>query len=199
LTHVRLEDVLAKSNRLHAIRNLHYENATKIALEFTDRFWEKQGIHGGHSVTDLPIRWVYYPSDAEHPQDSDRGILLASYTWGDDSLRWGSLNNDDRIRFALRDIAKLHKMTDAECEKLFVGGMSYSWAEDEYSFGAFSLCNPHQEAELFDATWMPFDGIHFAGEHTSLKHAWIEGAVESGIRAACEIYQDATDISLWTQ
>ena len=29
--------------------------------------------------------------------------------------------------------------------------------------------------------------IHFAGEHTSLRHAWIEGAIESGIRAALEI------------
>jgi len=32
----------------------------------------------------------------------------------------------------------------------------------------------------------PEGRIHFAGEHTSLKHAWIEGAVESGIRTALE-------------
>ena len=29
--------------------------------------------------------------------------------------------------------------------------------------------------------------LHFAGEHTSLKHAWIEGAIESAVRAALEI------------
>ena len=199
LTHVRLEDVLKNDPaRLHAIRNLHYENSTKIALEFKKRFWEKEGIHGGNSVTDLPIRWVYYPSDEERPpHGSLRGILLASYTWGDDSLRWGSLNHDDRIRFALRDIAKLHKIPESKCEKLLVGGMSHSWAEDEYTFGAFCLSNPHQEHELFDATWKPYNGVYFAGEHTSLKHAWIEGAVESGIRVACEIYKDATDCSLW--
>jgi len=199
LTHVRLEDVLNDPARLHAIRNLHYENSTKIALEFKERFWEKEGIYGGNSVTDLPIRWVYYPSDEERPDNinSLRGILLASYTWGDDSLRWGSLNHDDRIRFALRDIAKLHKITEYECEKLLVGGMSHSWAEDEYTFGAFCLSYPHQEHALFDATWKPYNGVYFAGEHTSLKHAWIEGAVESGIRVACEIYKDATDCSLW--
>lgn len=197
LTHVRLENVLTDPARLHAIRNLHYENATKIALEFKKRFWEEGGIHGGNSVTDLPIRWVYYPSDEEYQDNSSRGILLASYTWGDDSLRWGSLNHDDRIRFALRDIAKLHQMSDNKCEKLLVGGMSHSWAEDEYTFGAFCLSYPHQEHGLFDATWKPYNGVYFAGEHTSLKHAWIEGAVESGIRVACEIYKDATDCSLW--
>ncbi len=30
--------------------------------------------------------------------------------------------------------------------------------------------------------------IHFAGEHASSAHAWIQGTIESGIRAAAEIY-----------
>ena len=29
--------------------------------------------------------------------------------------------------------------------------------------------------------------VHFAGEHASLKHAWIEGSIESAIRAAKEV------------
>ena len=29
--------------------------------------------------------------------------------------------------------------------------------------------------------------IHFAGEHASLCHAWIQGAIESGLRAAGEV------------
>jgi hypothetical protein len=29
--------------------------------------------------------------------------------------------------------------------------------------------------------------VHFAGEHTSLKHAWIEGAIESGVRTALAV------------
>ena len=29
--------------------------------------------------------------------------------------------------------------------------------------------------------------MHFAGEHTSLKHAWIEGAIESAVRTALEV------------
>lgn len=31
--------------------------------------------------------------------------------------------------------------------------------------------------------------MHFAGEHASLAHAWIEGAIESRLRAAREIAQ----------
>ena len=29
--------------------------------------------------------------------------------------------------------------------------------------------------------------MHFAGEHASLAHAWIQGAIESGLRAALEV------------
>ena len=134
-----------------------------------------------YSFTDLPIRWVHYPSPEQNPRKSQRGLLLASYTWGEDSLRWGSFQADDRIRFALRDIADLHGIALRELEQLLVGGMSHSWAEDEYTFGAFATFEPHQEQELFNDTWKPNDRIHFAGEHTSLKHGWIEGAIESGI------------------
>ena len=35
----------------------------------------------------------------------------------------------------------------------------------------------------------PEGRIHFAGEHCSLYHAWIQGALESGIRAAREIHE----------
>lgn len=192
LTHVRFDGVLGPQ-QLHAIRNLHYETSTKILLEFSERFWETRcNIRGGKSFTDLPIRWVHYPSPEIYAKETERGILLASYTWGEDSLRWSSLSNEDRIRFALRDIASLHDMELEEIERLFVGGMSHSWAEDEHNFGAFSIFEPHQETELFDEMWQPQNGVHLAGEHTSLKHGWIEGAVESGIRVACEIYQSVT-------
>lgn len=30
--------------------------------------------------------------------------------------------------------------------------------------------------------------LHFVGDHTSVKPAWIEGAVESAVRAALEIH-----------
>lgn len=35
----------------------------------------------------------------------------------------------------------------------------------------------------------PEGPVHFAGEHTSLKHAWIEGALESAVRAAVAVHR----------
>ena len=80
-----------------AIRELNYNASTKILFGVRHRFWEREdGIVGGTTVTDLPIRRMVYPSFSD-PED-ERGTLLASYTWGGDALRWGAMDTavDDR-------------------------------------------------------------------------------------------------------
>jgi monoamine oxidase len=190
LRHIRMGGLISAEKR-RAVRQLHYDNSCKIIIEFEERFWAKrrdgrQPIDGGRSITDLPIRQVYYPG-AQHQADKlGRGLLLASYTWGEESLRWTSLKRDDRVRFALRDLERLHGIKGSlayEC----VGGTSHSWAEDEFTLGAFAMFEPYQLTELFDDVWRPEGRLHFAGEHTSTKHGWIEGAVESAVRVASEI------------
>jgi monoamine oxidase len=61
------------------------------------------------------------------------------------------------------------------------------WGDMEHFGGGFALFNPGQERRYYDVIRQPEGRIHFAGEHTSLDHRWIEGAVESAIRTATEI------------
>ena len=37
----------------------------------------------------------------------------------------------------------------------------------------------------------PEGRVHFAGEHASLTHTWIQGALESGLRAVREMLESA--------
>ena len=53
--------------------------------------------------------------------------------------------------------------------------------------GAFAMFEPGQQSRLYADIILPEGRIHFAGEHTSLAHAWIQGSIESGLRAASEI------------
>ena len=55
--------------------------------------------------------------------------------------------------------------------------------------GAFALFDPGQQTLLHDEIIKPEERIHFAGEHASLYHAWIQGAFESGLCAAIAIDQ----------
>jgi monoamine oxidase len=170
-----------------AIRQLAYSASTKVLFQCRRRFWEEdEGILGGSTCTDLPIRRVVYPSHP-HP-DTGRGILLASYTWGQDAARWGAMDPETRLEEALEDVAKIHPQVVEEFEV----GTSHAWYEDRWARGAFALFNPEQQTELQAHIVKPEGRIHFAGEHCSLYHAWIQGALESGIRAARQIHEELT-------
>ncbi|MGH0427834.1 flavin monoamine oxidase family protein [Bacillus hominis] len=165
-----------------AIRELNYIAATKIAIEFKSRFWEREGQYGGKSITDLPIRFTYYPSYGIHTQGA--AIVIASYTWADEALTWDSLSHRERIRYALKNLAKIYgNVVYSE----FVTGTSFSWSQNPYSCGAFTAFEPGQELELFPYITPPAGRVHFAGEHTTLTHGWMQGAIESGIRVAHEV------------
>ncbi len=98
-------------------------------------------------------------------------MLLASYTWGQDALRWGAMGHDKRIEQALEDVEKIHP----EIVREFEVGASHSWYEDPFAAGAFALFEPEQQTRLHDTIVAPEGRILFAGEHCSLWHAWIEG------------------------
>ena len=165
-----------------AIRQLHYDASAKIFLQFRRRFWEEDdGIFGSGSVTDLAVRNIFYP---EHGRETGRGVMLASYTWAEDAQRWGSLSERDRIEQALENITHIHPQAREEFEV----GASKMWHDDEFAGGAFALFDPGQQTLLHNHIITPEGRIHFAGEHTSLAHAWIQGAIESGLRAAHEIH-----------
>ncbi|MBJ8148766.1 flavin monoamine oxidase family protein [Bacillus cereus] len=165
-----------------AIRELNYIAATKIAIEFKSRFWEKAGQCGGKSITDLPIRFTYYPSYGI--QTPGAATVLASYTWADEALTWDSLPNRERIRYALKNLAEIYgDIVYSE----FVTGTSFSWSKNPYSCGAFTAFEPGQELELFPYITPPSGKVHFAGEHTTLTHGWMQGAIESGVRVAYEV------------
>jgi monoamine oxidase len=151
-------------------------------MQFRRRFWEEDdGIFGGGTISDLPIRNTYYP---DHGRETGRGVLLVSYTWSEDAQRWGSLSPNDRISQALENLNLIHPQAAAEFEV----GASKMWHDDEFAGGAFALFDPGQQLLLHDHIIEPEGRIHFAGEHASLGHAWIQGAIESGLRAAHEVH-----------
>ena len=166
-----------------AIRQLNYHASTKVLLQVRERVWEEDdGILGGATVTDLPIRRVNYPTP---DPSTERGVLLASSTWGQDALQWGALDAETRLEEALDDVSRIHP----RIRDVFEVGASYAWYGDRYARGAFALFAPEQQSQLQADIVRPEGRVYFAGEHCSLYHAWIQGALESGITAAREIHE----------
>jgi len=87
----------------------------------------------------------------------------------------------------LDDVSTIHP----RIRDVYEVGASHAWYNDRFANGAFALFAlfaPEQQTELQADIVRPEGRIYFAGEHCSLYHAWIQGALESGIKAAQEIH-----------
>ncbi|MGA5214646.1 flavin monoamine oxidase family protein [Streptomyces cinereoruber] len=145
---------------------------------------EAAGVIGGGSATDNPNRFVFQPS---HPvEGSPGGVLLASYSWSDDALKWDSFDDEERYPRAL---AGVQDVFGQRIEVFYTGvGRTQSWMRDPYAYGEASVLLPGQHTELLPHVRGAEGNLHFAGCHTSVKPAWIEGAVESAVRTALEVH-----------
>jgi monoamine oxidase len=65
--------------------------------------------------------------------------------------------------------------------------VSFSWDEHRWSSGAFAWFLPGQHSALHRDVIAPEGRIFFAGEHASLSHTWMQGALESALRAVREM------------
>ncbi|MCA1058864.1 flavin monoamine oxidase family protein [Rossellomorea aquimaris] len=162
------------------IREVTNVPAVKVGIEFRSRFWEE--LNYGNIISDLPTRFTYMPS---HDIGTNMpGVMLASYSWGQNALLWNSKSKEAIISEVLEDLSKVYgNRVYTEILNYFV----YNWSKNPFSAGCFTLYTPGQAADIGDYMRTPEGRIHFAGEHTSSFHGWMEGAVESGVRAAYEV------------
>ncbi|NXL40599.1 OXLA oxidase, partial [Glaucidium brasilianum] len=166
--------------KTHALRSLHYASSTKIALACTEKFWEKDGIRGGYSITDRPSRFIYYPS---HNFSSGMGVILASYTWNDDAEFFSALTDEKCRDVALQDLSVIHNVSKEELEENCHHYVVEKWQLEKHSMGAFAAFTPYQFTDYSRALFEPEGRVYFAGEHTAQPHAWIETSMKSAIRA----------------
>lgn len=166
-----------------ASQRAHYAACRRVTRDQP----EAAGVIGGGSATDNPNRFMFQPS---YPVEGSRGgVVLASYSWADDALKWDSFDDAERYPRAL---AGLQEVFGQRVEVFYTGvGRTQSWMRDPYAYGEASVLLPGQHTELFPHVREPEGSLHFAGCHTSIKPAWIEGALESAVRTALEVHSGA--------
>jgi len=149
-----------------------------VYLQFRRKAWAAENLTVT-ATTDLPTKWVF-----EHTanQPGPRGILEAQAI-GREGQRVTQMAESERILFALSQVERIFPGIRADFER----GVSKSWDEDPWARGAFAYLRPGQMRSLLPHLARPEGRVHFAGEHTSPWSGWMQGALDSGLRAAREI------------
>lgn len=166
-----------------AIAEIAYTSIGRLFLESKERFWKKEG-DSGEAYVDLPIMRVL-----EHPLSGsyDRGILEA-FMSGSKARDLAALPKETQTDFALKHMEKVHP----GIRKHFSAAATYFWDSNPWAKGAYCWFKPGQ-LKLFSTSMAEPEGrIFFAGEHTSSLPARMEGAIESGYRAALEVHEVIT-------
>ncbi len=163
-----------------ALYNTHFMSSAKIFLETDSAFWNNPGSDITTTITDLPIRGVYF-FDFE---ETDSGLICASYTWEDDSRKWHASTIEERTEKAIGMLEEIYG--SGSIRPHVVSAYGFSWEEMPGYRGAFKQFYAGQH-HYFDALASPSNNIWFAGDAVSYAGGWIEGALQSGLRAAREI------------
>ncbi|CAF1511665.1 unnamed protein product, partial [Didymodactylos carnosus] len=120
------------------------------------------------------------------------GMIIASYTWSQDSTLWGSLGDNISVNLALENIDALHSTLDIK--PYHSGHVIKHWCQDNYSHGAFTLFTPFQEHDIMNDLVRSINVVRFGGEYTSSCHGWIEGDILSALRVAMIIQEELFDV-----
>lgn len=172
-------------DKRYTIRNVYYGRAHKIFMQFARKWWvHDYGISHGVTVTDLAIRNVVYTPAGQNPA-VQRGVLIASYAWEQDSIAYGMLSETDRISQALEDLSKIHP----EARSTFEFGVSHDWALDPYAGGIGPLFRPHEvSGRFYDDIVRPVGRLWFANDACDQRaRRWIEGAIAAAVKNAFAI------------
>jgi monoamine oxidase len=95
------------------------------------------------------------------------------------------LTSSERLDFTVIQIERILPAIREHYE----GGASVCWDEDVWARGAYAWFKPGQMESLLPHIARPEGRVHFAGDHTSPWPGWMNGALQSGARAAREVNQ----------
>lgn len=179
--------------KMQAIKEVYYEDAQKTLFLCSERFWEKQGIRGGISATDEMIQTIHYPPPPEKSKQNmadgyndAAGVLLASYNIDEDAYALGNMLPLSRFLIIRNKLALVQGLPRKYLGSIILKSVSVDWVSEPWFYGAFQMFLPGQKDDFLYVSSTPEynNRVFFAGEHTSTKNGWIQGALQSGMRAA---------------
>lgn len=98
-------------------------------------------------------------------------------------MEWSGWSEPARIEQCLQTLEKLYP----GCRTELIKARSICWQHDPYVQAAYSYYGLGSVTKSARFLREPVGRLHFAGEHTSPFLGYMEGALESGRRAAAEV------------
>ncbi len=197
------------------IKMSHNITSAKIFFKLTKQYWSAvtEGAIPQVIVTDTFLQDAYgyvLNTDASGLPIQDAGVLLASYTWEDDSNKFAADHSTiSDTDLAVESLAKLDEIL-AQCGyplmsnyvDMTVPPVVWHWEQQPL----YRSCAKLYRAGSFDwnyaqLTWnqnhSASKSVYFAGEFASLEGGWIEPAMRGALDTVVNLVKNTVDPSQW--
>lgn len=167
------------SGKKRMFREMEWDKSVKVVVQTRTPSWLKHNVHG----------WPMAGGD----RPWERLIDITGNEAGGHGNAFFYLNgrNADAILAVKPDdrAALIIDQFRADMPDLFdevITARTFAWTEQPWIKGSFGA-TPMGGGWMIKEWTAPEGRIHFAGDFTTLKTGWVEGAIESGLRAARQI------------
>lgn len=174
-----LEAALSSSFE-QAVDELPYTQITKVFLEVLEPFWEVDGAPPG-MWTDSVLERIF---PLQKTDGSGVGGLIC-WADGPSAVRLAEMEESEMETFVLGELARMRPATEGRVRYLHRS----AWPRDPYALGAYHHFGVGQINAFAEALLEPQGPLFFAGEHTSVRMAGMEGALESADCAAAQVLE----------
>ena len=165
---------------------LRFKSACKVALLFSERFWEQgeRPIFGGYTQPhSAAVGALYYPVYGLN--ETGRPGAIIHYRGGDWSDRFVSFSDEQHVELVLDAIVSLH---GEQARELYTGRYErLCWLQDEHTATAWARPDVEQHKLYIPAYHVTEHNTIFIGEHTAPTHAWVSSALHSSVRGAIQL------------
>ncbi|HVB60862.1 MAG TPA: FAD-dependent oxidoreductase [Ktedonobacteraceae bacterium] len=152
----------------------------KVHCLYAAPFWRDDGL-SGQVASDSGIVRITFDNS---PASGSPGVLLG-FIEGDEGRVWGRRSVDERRAAVLECLVRYF----GDKAGTPVEYIEQNWAEEEYTRGCYAGYLPPGVLSVYgDALREPIDRLHWAGTETAtVWNGYMDGAVQSGERAAAEV------------
>lgn len=163
-----------------AVQELDYTPVVQVHFKVKQPYWEKDKMAPSMWTDRICGRFMALKND---PADAEKVTSCVAFINGQYAEYLDRYSVEATAQLVLQDLEAIRPSLRGAIEVIKV----FSWGRSPFAGGAYAYWKPGQINHFAKEMIKPCGRLHFAGEHTAVLNRGMEGAMESGERAALEI------------